>query len=174
MSEITTEKELLTAAAKMFEKYGLTEIRLKSGDNEVYFKKETTPPMAACPPPMPPMGHPLHTGEAVGAVSAQAATADASAVASVSISTASDDASSTNTLKSPLLGIFYAAPDPESSPFVKVGDKVKKGDILCIVEAMKMMNEICAECDGTVVEICAENGSMVEFGQTLFKIRPAN
>lgn len=69
---------------------------------------------------------------------------------------------------SPLVGVFYAAPSPTDAPYVTVGSTVKKGDVLCIVEAMKLMNEITAEQDGTIVEICAENGSVVEFGQPLF------
>ena len=73
-------------------------------------------------------------------------------------------------VKSPMVGIFYAAPSPEAEPFVKVGSKVKKGDTLCIIEAMKLMNDVVAEEDGEIVEICAENGSLVEFGQILFKI----
>ena len=73
-------------------------------------------------------------------------------------------------IKSPMVGIFYAAPSPDAEPFVKVGSKVKKGDTLCIIEAMKLMNDVVAEEDGEIVEICAENGSLVEFGQTLFKI----
>lgn len=73
-------------------------------------------------------------------------------------------------LKSPMVGVFYPAPTLNSEPFVAVGSLVKKGDVLCIIEAMKLMNEICAECDGTIVEICAESGQLVEFGQPLFKI----
>ena len=73
-------------------------------------------------------------------------------------------------IKSPMVGIFYAAPSPDAEPFVKVGSKVKKGDTLCIIEAMKLMNDVVAEEDGEIVEICAENGALVEFGQTLFKI----
>ena len=73
-------------------------------------------------------------------------------------------------IKSPMVGIFYAAPSPDAEPFVKVGSKVKKEDTLCIIEAMKLMNDVVAEEDGEIVEICAENGSLVEFGQTLFKI----
>ena len=72
--------------------------------------------------------------------------------------------------KSPMVGIFYASPSPEAEPFVKVGSKVKKGDTLCIIEAMKLMNDVVAEEDGEIVEICAENGALVEFGQILFKI----
>ena len=73
-------------------------------------------------------------------------------------------------VKSPMVGIFYAASSPDAEPFVKVGQKVKKGDTLCIIEAMKLMNDVVAEEDGEIVEICAENGSLVEFGQVLFKI----
>ena len=73
-------------------------------------------------------------------------------------------------VKSPMVGIFYPAPSPDAEPFVKVGSKVRKGDTLCIIEAMKLMNDVVAEQDGEIVEICAENGSLVEFGQILFKI----
>ena len=73
-------------------------------------------------------------------------------------------------IKSPMVGIFYTAPSPDAEPFVKVGIKVKKGDTLCIIEAMKLMNDVVAEEDGEIVEICAENGALVEFGQILFKI----
>lgn len=68
----------------------------------------------------------------------------------------------------PLVGVFYPAPSPDDAPFVTVGSQVKKGDVLCLVEAMKLMNEIIAERDGVISEICAENGQVVEFGQPLF------
>lgn len=74
-------------------------------------------------------------------------------------------------ITSPMLGVFYTAPSPESKPFVEIGDKVKKGDILCIIEAMKLMNEIAAEREGTIEEICMENGETVEFGQTMFRMK---
>lgn len=74
-------------------------------------------------------------------------------------------------IKSPMVGTFYTKSSPTAEPFVKVGDKVKKGQTLCIIEAMKLMNEIEAECDGEIVEICAMDDSMVEFGQSLFKIK---
>jgi acetyl-CoA carboxylase biotin carboxyl carrier protein len=73
-------------------------------------------------------------------------------------------------VKSPMVGVFYQAPSPESEPFVKIGGRIKKGDVLCIIEAMKVMNEITADVDGELVDICAENGQIVEFGQTLFKV----
>lgn len=74
-------------------------------------------------------------------------------------------------VKSPMVGTFYLKPDPNSNPYVEIGKKVKKGDILCIIEAMKLMNEIESEFDGEVVEICAKNEEMVEYGKPLFKIK---
>lgn len=74
-------------------------------------------------------------------------------------------------VKSPMVGTFYGRPSPKQETFVKVGDKVKKGDILCIVEAMKLMNEIESEFDGEVVEILVKDEEMVEYGQVLIKIK---
>lgn len=74
---------------------------------------------------------------------------------------------------SPMPGTFYSAPSPEADPFVKVGDSVKKGDTLCIIEAMKIMNEIEAESSGTISEIVINNGEPVEYNQPLFKIKPS-
>ena len=71
-------------------------------------------------------------------------------------------------VKSPIVGVFYAAPSPEDAPYVTVGSQVKKGDVLCLVEAMKLMNEITAEQDGVITEICVENAEVVEYGQPLF------
>ena len=78
--------------------------------------------------------------------------------------------SDAQTVKAPLVGTFYAAPSEEAAPYVQVGDKVKKGQTLGIVEAMKLMNEIESEYDGVVVEVCVKNGAMVEYGQPLFRI----
>jgi acetyl-CoA carboxylase biotin carboxyl carrier protein len=73
---------------------------------------------------------------------------------------------------SPLVGTFYRSPSLDSPPFIEVGSEVRKGDILCIVESMKLMNEIEAEFDGVVVSILVENGQSVEYGQTLFLVEP--
>ena len=71
---------------------------------------------------------------------------------------------------SPMVGVFYAAPGPEAAPFVKAGDEVKVGQVLCIVEAMKLMNEIESEYNGRIARVLVENGQMVEYGQPLFEI----
>lgn len=76
------------------------------------------------------------------------------------------------TITSPIVGTFYRASSPESAPFVEVGSRVKKGQVLCIVEAMKLMNEIESEIDGTVIKVLVENGQPVEYGEPLFLIEP--
>lgn len=74
-------------------------------------------------------------------------------------------------VKSPMVGTFYESATPTAKPFVKVGDKVKKGQVLCIIEAMKLMNELESEYDGEIVEICVENEDIVDYGMPLFKIK---
>lgn len=74
-------------------------------------------------------------------------------------------------IKSQMVGVFYAAPSPDSEPYVNVGSKVAKGDVLCIIESMKLMNEITSDMDGEIVRVCVENGQIVEFGQPLFHIK---
>ena len=74
-------------------------------------------------------------------------------------------------IKSPMVGTYYSKPSPDKEAFVKVGDKVKKGQVVCIIEAMKLMNEIEAEFDGEVVEVCLNDGDAVEYGKPLFKLK---
>lgn len=74
-------------------------------------------------------------------------------------------------ITSPMVGTFYASPSPEAPPFVSVGQEVTEDTVVCIMEAMKVMNEVKAECRGTIAEIVAENGKPVQFGQALFKVR---
>jgi acetyl-CoA carboxylase biotin carboxyl carrier protein len=76
-------------------------------------------------------------------------------------------------IKSPMVGTFYRAPSPGARPFVDVGDQISPGDVLCIIEAMKLMNEIKAEVGGKIVEILVENGEPVEFSQPLFLVKPS-
>lgn len=79
--------------------------------------------------------------------------------------------SSGKSINAPIVGVFYAAPSPDSEPYVSVGKKVKKGDTVCIIEAMKCMNEIQAEEDGEIVDVLVNNGDLVEFDQPLFSIK---
>ncbi len=136
-------------AKSLFSELGLCELTVRDGDVELNLKKAAPATVSAAPPPSAP----------------QESTAPAVAVAenrSVLVNC--------REVKSPLVGILYLTPAPGAAPFVSVGDRVSRGDVLCIVEAMKMMNEITADCEGTVLDICAEQESLVEYGQVLFKI----
>jgi acetyl-CoA carboxylase biotin carboxyl carrier protein len=84
-----------------------------------------------------------------------------------------DEALDLAVLKSPIVGTFYRASEPGAKPFAEVGDSVRKGQVLCIIEAMKLMNEINAECDGEVVKVYVENGQAVQYGERLFALKPA-
>ena len=101
---------------------------------------------------------------------APAQAAPAVEAAPVAAADAGADFNAAKMVTSPMVGVFYASPSPTDPPFVTVGSKVKKGDVLCIIEAMKLMNEITAEEDGEIIDICATNGSVVEYGQILFKM----
>lgn len=142
------DRKVLKAATDAMRELGLSEIYIKDSETEIMLKREA----GAAPMPMAPRAQ---------TTAAQETPADA-----VMESPAADWVE----VKSPLLGVFYEAASPDAPPFVRPGDHVNKGDVLCIVEAMKMMNEICAETDGTIVDVCAENGTLVEYGQLLFKI----
>ena len=74
-------------------------------------------------------------------------------------------------IPSPMVGVFYTSPAENQPPFVSVGDRVSKGDVLCVIESMKLMNEIVSDYDGTVVEVCVSNQQVVDFGHVLFRIR---
>ena len=137
--------EKLTALVKSAE---LSELTLEDGDVKLSIKGKKCPP----PPPAMPM---MSMGAAAPA--AAPAAADTAAPAAVS----------GKAVKAPIVGTFYAAPSPESKPFVSVGDRVKKGDIIFIIESMKVMSEVPSEFDGVVKEICVNNGDAVEFDQTI-------
>lgn len=74
-------------------------------------------------------------------------------------------------IKSPIVGTFYSSPSPDAAPFAKAGSRIKKGDVLCIVEAMKLMNEVTSDIDGEITEVLVKDKSVVEYGQPLFKVR---
>jgi acetyl-CoA carboxylase biotin carboxyl carrier protein len=94
--------------------------------------------------------------------------------ASSSSASAAPPTEELHTIKSPIVGTFYAQPSPDAPPFVKVGDAIQEGKVVCIVEAMKLMNEIEADASGDVVRVLVENGQPVEYGQPLFAIRPTH
>jgi acetyl-CoA carboxylase biotin carboxyl carrier protein len=91
--------------------------------------------------------------------------------AAVSSPQAAAEASHHKEIKSPMVGTFYAAPSPEAAPYVTVGQEITPDTVVCIIEAMKVMNEIKAEISGVIAEVCAENGKPIQFGQALFRVK---
>jgi len=140
--------------------FDLVEIEIKDGEREIKLRKGGKE--ADNMPQINPMSFqtvPMPAGPAQGATPAPAG------------ETPAEKDPSLYEFKSPMVGSFYRAPSPESPPYATEGDKVNKESILCIVEAMKVMNEIKAEINGEVLEILVENGEAVEFGQPLFLIK---
>lgn len=149
-----SKEELLSKATELFRDLGLTSLRIRDDEEqfEIELKKEVAAPVVAAAP-------------AVQSATGAAPISEDPAVKQ------EDKTSGLDAIKAPLVGVFYAAPTPDQPAFVKAGDQVRKGDILCIIEAMKMMNEITADRDCVIEEVCAENGKLVEFGQMLFKVK---
>ena len=160
--EFDKVKELAT----LLENSSLTKLRLE--EDGIVLELEAEPPQQLVSVAAPAVAAPVTAAPAPSAPPAPAPAAPAPS------SGDSDDApydmSKLTLVKAPMVGVFYAAPSPGADPFVHVGSKVKKGDTLCVMEAMKLMNEVVAEVDGEVVDVCVEDGDLVEFGGTLMKI----
>ena len=139
------ELETLFQLMDRFSRSDLSALEWRQGEDAVVLKREMTAAPAAVP-----------------AVQASAPSSNSAP--------AEDDA---ELVTAPMVGTYYAAASPDEAPFVKVGQKVNKGDVLCIIEAMKMMSEITAQYDGVVAEILAENGQAVGFGAPLLRLRRA-
>ncbi|OMO96821.1 Biotin/lipoyl attachment [Corchorus capsularis] len=164
----------VSSLVKLVDSRDIVELQLKQLDCELIIrKKEAMPqPQSAAPvvmmqpPSLPPVMPPTSIAPAPSAQAPSAPTPAPSAAAPKSAK------SSLPPLKCPMAGTFYRSPAPGEPPFVKVGDKVQKGQVICIVEAMKLMNEIEADRSGTVVEIVAEDGKPVSVDTPLFVIEP--
>lgn len=145
------DSKRLAEIADVMEDRGLTRVRVEEPDGTaVELERTSAAQPVAVPMPMP------------GAVTAPA-------VAPVAMPAAAPEPKGTE-VTAPMVGVFYAAPAPGDEPFVHVGSKVKAGETLCIIEAMKVLNEVTAEADGEVLEICVADGDLVEFGSCLMRI----
>lgn len=148
----------------------LTEFKYEEDGVKLSLKK-TSDKIVQVPAPAAPMAAPVIAPAVMPAAPAPVpAGAEAQAAEAAAPAEGENDKSAGNVVKSPLVGTFYAAPAEDAEPYVKVGDSVKEGQVLAIVEAMKLMNEIESDFTGTVKEILVENGQGVEFGQPLFVI----
>jgi len=139
---------------ELLEASSVDEIEIKEGEESVRISRNTAAPIAmAAPVAAPAMPAPVPAALAPAPAAPEAAAPSAA-----------------NAVKSPMVGTFYRSPSPDAAPFVEVGQSVRAGDVLCIVEAMKMMNQIEADRAGTVTAIHAENGEPVEFDQPLITV----
>lgn len=153
----------LNEVAALMENHGLTRVRLSEEDGRVIELERMTP---SAPAPAAAIVAPLPLAEtAVAGTTPTQPNLGAEAFRS-------EDATPTVPVTAPMVGVFYAAPSPDAEPFVALGTHVRRGDTLCIIEAMKLMNEVVAETDGTIVAIDAADGDLVEFGARIMAIEP--
>ena len=147
---------------ELLEESGVSEIEIKEGEESVRISRHPTGTMHTIATPM----SYSTPGTASGAAAGAAPGASAAATTSVAAAPSPDEV-----VTAPMVGTFYASPAPGAKAFVEIGSEVKPGDVLCIIEAMKMMNQIESDKAGRVVSILVKNGDPVEFGQTLFIIQ---
>lgn len=147
------ELEYIEKIAEIIAQKGLSEITLEDGEKAIIIKKEVI------------------VNQSVAAVSAPVVQAQATPVAAKPVESAPAPQDKGIAITSPMVGTFYSAPSPDSDPFVEIGKVVSQGQVVCIIEAMKLMNEIEAEVSGKIVEICVEDGQPVEFGQVLMYVK---
>lgn len=165
-----TELEQIEQLLAYMSEHNLEEFEFENGDVRIRLKKPSAAPVYAAAPP--PRAHAAPEIIVAGAQSASQASAvpAAAATAHAAAAAASEDL---HLVKSPIVGTFYGSPSPGAEAFVKVGGFVEAGQTLCIVEAMKLMNEIESDTSGEVLRVFVENGQPVEYGQPLFGIRPS-
>lgn len=155
------DSKRLAEMADVMEDRGLTRVRVEEPDGTaVELERASAAQPVAVPMPMP---------SAMAAPVAAPTVAPAAPEPAAQAPVAAPEPKGTE-VTAPMVGVFYAAPAPGDEPFVRVGSKVKAGETLCIIEAMKVLNEVTAEADGEVLEICVADGDLVEFGSCLMRI----
>ena len=155
------DSKRLAEIADVMEDRGLTRVRVEEPDGTaVELERASAAQPVAVPMPMP---------SAMAAPVAAPATAPAAPEPAAQAPAAAPEPQGVE-VTAPMVGVFYAAPAPGDEPFVHVGSKVKAGETLCIIEAMKVLNEVTTEADGEVLEICVADGDLVEFGSCLMRI----
>jgi acetyl-CoA carboxylase biotin carboxyl carrier protein len=154
----TLSIESLSQIVKVAKDQGVAELKVEAKDFKVSVNFATAPISSH------------HMAPIVHAPAVATIPAPVAAAASAQAKSTSSDAH-LHVIKSPFVGTFYASPSPGKPAYCKVGDKVKSGQTLCVLEAMKIMNEIDSDVNGEIVEICVDNESLVEYGQPLFKIK---
>ncbi|MBN2272628.1 MAG: acetyl-CoA carboxylase biotin carboxyl carrier protein [Sedimentisphaerales bacterium] len=164
MADKDADLKRIKRLIKIMEENGLVEVEIQHGDDKIALKRAQ---------PQTIIGHPFAGVAAIGQGSAGVVSAtngrDASARTDQAASAGADE--DLAEIKSPIVGTFYATPSPDSEDYVEVGSRVEPQTVVCIIEAMKVMNEIKAEISGTISEILVSNGQAVEYGQVLFRVK---
>ncbi len=137
----------------------LSELDIADGDKKIALKRGKAPAPVIAAPALMPVASGVPASPAAPAPVAQAPTPE--------------PAEKLIEIRSPMVGTFYAAPSPDTEAFVQPGTRISDDSVVCIIEAMKVMNEIKAECSGEIVEVCVRNAQPVEYGQVLFRVRPS-
>lgn len=163
--ESTMQLSDVTNLVKLLDKSGLAELRFSDGTTNLVLKKAQiaaapAPAYYAAPAQMP-------------AAAAAAATSAAPAAAAAEAPSKAAPASNLKDITSPMVGTYYAASSPDAPPLAQVGQAVRPGQVVCIIEAMKIMNEIESDVAGEIVEVCVSNETPVEYGTVLYRVRPA-
>ena len=148
---------------ELMREHDLAEFELERDSSKVKLRKQSAPQFVAAAPPAPHLTY----------AAAPQAPAPAVPASGEPVLTAASEDVDLAIVKSPIVGTFYRGSEPGAKPFAEVGQQVRKGQVLCIIEAMKLMNEINAECDGEMVKVYVENGQAVQYGERLFAVKPA-
>lgn len=162
MAEKDGDLKKIKELIEIMEQNGLVEIEIKHGDDKIVLKRY--------PPEQSVVARPATTSQESPTAPSGARATDVSVPKTPPPPSAQEE--DLVEIKSPIVGTFYATPSPDSEPYVEVGSHVEPQAVVCIIEAMKVMNEIKAETGGTIAEILVTNGQAVEYGQVLFRIRP--
>jgi acetyl-CoA carboxylase biotin carboxyl carrier protein len=165
MAQKDSDLQRIEELIEIMKQNDLVEVEIKHGDDKIFLKRSQPQPAV---------------GKAVAVVPMIEPAVSAVPVRPNGIQTSSSEAPPSGTqpqqglveIKSPLIGTFYATPSPDSKPYVEVGSHVDAQTVVCIIEAMKVMNEIKAETNGTIAEVLLTNGQAVEYGQVLFRVKP--
>jgi acetyl-CoA carboxylase biotin carboxyl carrier protein len=158
-------KQILT----LVREHDLSEFEIEQEGLRLKIRKDPAGPTMGLPAPTPAVPAVILAPTAAPAPPTPAQTAAVNAAAAAA--QAAEDEIEFAVVKSPIVGTFYRSPEPGAPPFVEVGSLIKKGQVLCVIEAMKLMNEIDAECDGEVVNVYVETGQPVQYGERLFAIK---
>lgn len=158
MSDKQSDLKKIEQFLEIMKKNDLVELEIKNGDEKIHLKRAQpqTPQVTAAPVVTPAV--PAAAPATPAASAPQAAAAEAAPSDLIEI-------------KAPMVGTFYSTPSPDSDDYVEVGSKVTPSTVVCVIEAMKVMNEIKAETEGTIAEICIESGHAVEYGTVLFRVK---